>query len=301
MHADEVPTDADLVRRLLAAQFPHWADEPIEPVASAGTDHALYRLGDDMAVRLPRVAWAVGQVEAESSLLPALASRLPLAIPAPVAIGEPAGEYPWHWGVYRWLPGEPATLDRLADERQAAVALAGFIAALQRIDASRDPLSGPSRFGRGAPLATRDDSTRRSIASLRDIGLLDAGAATAAWEDALTAPAWDRPPVWLHGDLHAGNLLANNGRLSAVIDWGCAGVGDPACDIMTAWLYLTPGARPAFRATLDPDDATWRRARGWALSFGVGALAYYHQTNPGLSAIARYAIGEALADFSENR
>jgi aminoglycoside phosphotransferase (APT) family kinase protein len=294
MHVDEVETDAALVGRLLAAQFPEWADGPIEAVASAGTDNALYWLGDDMVVRLPRILGATGQVDKEQQWLPRLAPLLPLAIPVPIAMGMPGEGYPWHWSIYRWLEGETATMDRIADPRQAATELARFVAALQRIDPDGGPLPGEHNSFRGEPLAARDAETRAAIAALD--GMLEADALTTAWDAALHAPAWDGPAVWLHGDLQAGNLLARKGRLSAVIDFGCLGVGDPACDVMTAWMYLSADTRDAFRAALPVDDATWSRGRGWALSFGLIALPYYQRTNLVLAGIARHAIDEVLAD-----
>ncbi|MBI3243319.1 MAG: aminoglycoside phosphotransferase family protein [Chloroflexi bacterium] len=294
MHDDEMDTDAFLVGRLLAAQFPQWADLPIEPVPSAGTDNALYRLSDDMVVRLPRIHRAVGQVEEEHLWLPRLAPFLPLAIPVPLAKGEPGEGYPWHWSVYRWLEGENAALERIAEPRQAAIDLAQFIAALQRLDATGGPPPGPHNSSRGEPLARRDTETRDAIATLR--GTLDADTVTAVWDAAIEAPAWHGPPVWLHGDLQSGNLLAVQGRLIAVIDFGCLGVGDPACDVMAAWLYLSAETRDVFRATLQVDDATWARGRGWALSVGLIALPYYQNTNPVLAGIARRAIAEVLAD-----
>ena len=294
MHADEVTTDASLVRRLLAAQFPQWADLPIAPVPSAGTDNALYRLGPDMVVRLPRIGWAVGQAEKEWRWLPILTPRLPLAIPLPLALGEPGEDYPWRWSVCRWLAGENATGDRIADPRQAALDLARFIAALQQIDAADGPPPGAHNSRRGEPLANRDTETRQAITLLH--ADFNAAAMTAVWDAALAAPAWDRPPVWIHGDLQSGNLLAVDGRLSAVIDWGCLGVGDPACDVMAAWLFLSAETRETFRAALGVDDATWARARGWALWFGLIAFPYYQHTNPVLAGIARRAIEEVLAD-----
>jgi aminoglycoside phosphotransferase (APT) family kinase protein len=293
MHADEVATDAALVRRLLAAQFPQWADLPIAPVASAGTDNALYRIGDALVVRLPRIAGATGQVDKDHRWLPRLAPHLPLAIPAPLAKGEPGEGYPYPWAICQWLAGENATFDRLADPRQAATDLARFIAALQRIDATgvRGNLGS-----RGVLLATRDAYTRAAIADAHNLGLIDTDAVLAAWEAALQAPTWDRPPVWLHGDLQSGNLLATDGRLSAVIDFGCLNVGDPAADVMAAWLYLPAEVREDFRAALGVDDATWARGRGWALSVSIVALPYYHITNPVLAGISRHAIEEVLAD-----
>ena len=293
MHADEVDTDVSLVRRLLAAQFPQWADLPIEPVYSDGTDNAIYRLGSDMAVRLPRISWAVGQVEKEQQWLPRLASQLPLAIPVPLGKGIPAEGYPWNWSVCRWLEGENATVERISDLRRAAIDLAQFIAALQRIDATDGPPPGPYNSYRGVPLAARDVQTRAAIASLE--GTIDIEAVTVAWESALDAPVWDGPPVWIHGDLSSGNLLAVQGRLSAVIDFGCLGVGDPACDSIVAWSLFST-VRDALRAALYVDDATWARGRGWALSTALIALPYYQTTNPAIAAAARHKIDEVLAD-----
>lgn len=296
MHVDEVDTGVSLVIRLLSAQFPQWADLPIEPVPSAGTDNALYRLGDNMVARLPRIHWATEQVDKEFQWLPRLAPFLPLAIPTPLAKGAPDAGYPWHWSVYRWLEGENATIERIADSRQAAIDLAQFIIALQRIDATGGPPPGSHNSYRGEPLAMRDARTRDAIAALR--GAIDADAVTAVWKAAIEAPAWQAPPVWLHGDLQSGNLLAVQGRLSAVIDFGCLGVGDPACDVMAAWMFLSAETRGVFRAMLQADDATWARGRGWALSVGLIALPYYQNTNPVLAGIAQRAIDEALADYS---
>ena len=294
MHADEVYTDISLVSRLLAEQFPEWADLSIASVPSAGTDNALYRLGDDMVVRLPRIHWAVGQVDMEQRWLPKLAPYLPLAIPVPLAKGMPGEGYPWHWSIYPWLEGETATLERIADPRQAAVDLAQFIVALQRTDATGAPSPGEHNSDRGVPLAMRDARTRAAIANC--VGLLDTGAVTAAWQSALQAPVWLGAPVWIHGDLKADNLLAQQGRLSAVIDFGCSGVGDPACDVMAAWMYLPAETRDLFRTVLQVDGATWVRGRGWALSVALIALPYYRETNPVLASIARHTIEEVLAD-----
>jgi aminoglycoside phosphotransferase (APT) family kinase protein len=298
MHVDEVETNVSLVARLLATQFPQWANLPIEPVPSAGTDNALYRLGADMVARLPRIHWAIDQVNKEHQWLPRLAPFLPLAVPVPLAKGEPGEGYPWHWSVHQWLEGENATIERIADPRQAAIDLAQFISALQTIDSTGGPPHGPHNSYRGEPLAMRDTRTRESIARL--LGALDVDAVTAVWDAALGAPAWNGPPVWLHGDLQSGNLLAVDGRLSAVIDFGCLGVGDPACDVMTAWMFLSAETRGVFRAALQVDDATWARGRGWALSVGLIALPYYQSSNPVLAGIARRAIDEALADYRAN-
>jgi aminoglycoside phosphotransferase (APT) family kinase protein len=280
---------------LLAGQFPQWASLPIEPLPPTGTDNAIYRLGEELAVRLPRIHWAAGQVEKEHRWLPKLAPHLPLAIPVPLAMGHPAEGYPWRWGVYPWLPGENATPDRIADLCQAAVDLAAFITALQRIAPAGGPAPGRHNAGRGAPLAMRDAATRAAIASLGST--IDSETATAAWDAALHTPNWEGPPVWLHGDLQSGNLLVDDGRLCAVIDFGCLGTGDPACDVLPAWTLFSGASRERFRAALAVDNATWARGRGWALSFALIALPYYWDTNPVLVRIARHTLTEALAEF----
>jgi aminoglycoside phosphotransferase (APT) family kinase protein len=294
MHADEVATSVPLVRRLVVEQFPHWADLPIAPVPSAGTDNALYRLGDAMVVRLPRIEGATSQVEKEQRWLPRIAPHLPLAIPEPLAMGEPGAGYPWRWSVYRWLGGESVTAAPFADPVAAARDLAAVIAAQQRIDVTDGPRPGPHNSSRGVPLALRDASTRESIAALR--GTIDTNAALAGWEAALVAQPWQGAPVWIHGDLQSGNLLSLGGRLSGVIDFGCLAGGDPACDLMVAWNLFSGESRRAFRAALAVDDATWARGRGWALSVGVIALPYYRTTNPVLAGISRRAIDAVLAD-----
>lgn len=289
MHADEIPTDLPLVRRLLAAQFPEWAALPIEPVSSSGTDNALYRLGADMVVRLPRIHWAVGGVEKDFRWLPMLAPLLPVAIPVPLAKGTPAEGYPWEWGVYPWLEGENPTVDGIADADSLARDAARFVDALQRID----PTGGPPA-SRGAPLATRDEPTREAIEALR--GVIDVDGAIAAWEAALGAPVWHGPPVWVHSDLLPGNLLVEQGRLSAVIDFGGLGLGDPACDLMVAWTLFSGESRDVFRSALSVDDATWARGRGHALSWALIFIPYYLNTNPVGVSDARRTIDEVLAE-----
>jgi len=289
MHADEEHTDVSLVRRLLAAQFPEWAALSIERVPSTGTDNALYRLGDDMVVRLPRIHWAFENVDKDFRWLPVLAPLLPLAIPVPLAKGAPAEGYPWEWGVYPWLEGENPTVGRIADPDSLARDLAQFVEALHGIDLADGP---PAT--RGVPLAMRDDPTRTAIAALR--GAIDTDATTAAWDAAVQTPAWSGPSVWVHGDLSPGNLLLQDGRLTAVIDFSGLGVGDPACDLIVAWNLLPPTARNVFRTGLGVDDATWARGRGWALSVALIQLPYYWNTSPALADNARHVIREVLAD-----
>jgi aminoglycoside phosphotransferase (APT) family kinase protein len=297
MHADEVDTDPSLVRRLLAAQFPQWEELTIEPVPSAGTDNALYRLGDDMVVRLPRHARTNGTLQRERRWLPMLAPHLPLAVPVPLAEGVPGEAYPFDWSIYRWLEGEEATYERMPDLREAAAELARFVAALQRIDPAGGPPPDEHNANRGVALATRDNATRSSIAALS--GRIDVDAVTAAWETSLEAPEWERPPVWIHGDLDSRNLLVQEGRLSAVIDWGCLGVGDPACDVAVVWKMLSANTRGIFREALAVDDATWARSRGWVLSQALMAESYYTlETNPGLVLEGRRWLTEVLADHA---
>ncbi len=294
LHADQLDTDVDLVRRLLARQFPQWADLPIKPVPSAGTENAIYRLGDDMAVRLPYRPVRNAQVEKLDRWLPVLAPQLPLPIPEPLGRGAPAEGYPCAWSVVRWLDGEEATLDRLADPVRAARTLAGFVRALVKIDPTGGPPPGEHNFWRGVPLADRDGYTRKAIAQSE--GLIDTAAVTEAWETDLNAPVWDRPPVWLHGDLDPGNMLAVDGRLTAVIDWGGLGVGDPATELQPAWNLFRGDSRDAYRKALAFDDSTWRRGRGFALSTAVVALPYYLNTNPVIVKMARYMIDQVLED-----
>ncbi len=294
MHTDEILIDAPLVRQLVDTQFPEWCYLPVTPMASAGTDNAIFRLGASLAVRLPRRPQARRQVEKEYRWLPKLAPALPLEIPAPVALGRPAEGYPHLWSVCPWLTGETAVQARINDPTQAALDLAHFIIALRRIDADGGPAPGPHNSGRGEPLAWRDAETRNAIAQLE--GRIDTRAAAAAWDWALQAPAWNGPPTWVHGDLLPTNLLIRDDRLSAVIDFGCLGAGDPACDLMAAWTVLSAEARRPFRAALAGDDAMWRRGMGWALSFGLIALPYYWDSNPVLAAIAWHAIDEVLRE-----
>ncbi len=290
MHANEVEINQPLVRRLLSDQFPQWADLPLTPVESAGTDNAIFRLGLQMAVRLPRIDWAIGQIDKERTWLPRLAPHLSLVIPALLAIGQPDESYPWQWAVYTWIAGRNVTLADMAEPVTAAVRLAQFVKELQAIDTR----GAPTATMRAAPLAKRDTATRQAIAALSSE--IDAAAASSIWEDALNAPGWDRPPVWVHGDLLPGNVLFKEGQLHAVIDFGGLESGDPACDLMIAWGLFSGNSRRAFREALAVDDALWARGRGHALSQAAIFIPYYRQTNPAGVARARHMMAELLAD-----
>lgn len=232
MFPNELDIDESLVQHLLAMQFPQWSGLSITLVQSAGTDNAIYRLGDDMAVRLPRRPGTEQSLYKEQRWMPFIAPHLPLPIPLHFAIGQPGAGYPYGWSLYRWLEGENAVSSPITDEAQAARAAAQFIAALQGIDSIDGPPPGAHNFNRGEPLANRDAFTRASIASLP--AEFDATTLTTMWNVTLQLPAWQNAPVWIHGDLQPGNLLVKDGKLSAVIDFGGLAVGDPACDLMVA-------------------------------------------------------------------
>ncbi|MBV1937088.1 aminoglycoside phosphotransferase family protein [Streptomyces sp. BV286] len=293
MHPDELDIDEALVGRLVAEQFPEWAGLPVKQVVSAGTENAMYRLGDDMVVRLPRLPRGAREVDKEQRWLPRLAPHLPLAVPVPLAKGAPGQGYALPWGVFRWLDGDTvhdAPLGGRAALADAAVALGRFVAALRKADAAGGPPSW-----RGGPL-TDDDEMRAAIRDLSADGTVDGDTVAAVWEDALRLPQWAGDPVWLHGDLLPGNLLAKEGRLSAVIDFGGLGTGDPAADVLAGWAVFTAGTRPLFREAAEVDDATWARGRGWALHFGLVADHHYRVTNPVLAAVGRRAVAEVLTD-----
>ncbi|CDX41543.1 Aminoglycoside phosphotransferase [Mesorhizobium sp. SOD10] len=290
---DPQPTiDTDLVRRLVGAQFPRWRHLPVSPVASGGWDNRTFHLGDEMTVRLPSAAHYSLQVEKEHRWLPKLAPHLPLPIPEPLAMGEPAEGYPWHWSVYRWIEGETAKTARIADLRTFAVTLAGFLVALKQIDPTGGPAPGQHNFYRGGLLTVYDGEARQAIAALD--GEIDTQAASAVWEAALAA-TWSGSPVWFHGDVASGNLLVEDGRLSAVIDFGTSGVGDPSCDLAIAWTFFEGASREAFRARIAVDDATWARGRGWALWKALITVAG-HDANQTEVERQRRVIDEVLAD-----
>ncbi|MFE5805284.1 aminoglycoside phosphotransferase family protein [Streptomyces sp. NPDC056491] len=293
MHSGAHPVDEDLVRRLIAAQFPRWAGLTVERFPSGGTVNGMYRLGDGMVVRLPMLASGAGNVSTEREWLPRLAPRLPTAVPEVLGAGEPAHGYPWAWSVYGWLAGENPVAGALSEPVALAGDLAGFVAAMRSI-----ALPGAPQAYRGGPLGSLDAATRAAIGQLRGIPQegVDCDAVAAVWEDALRAPEWDGPPVWLHADLMPGNVLVTGGRLTSVIDFGCMGVGDPACDLFPAWNLLPAGARTVFREALGVDEATWRRGRGRTLSQAVIALPYYRTTNPAMADNAWHVIRAVLGE-----
>ena len=295
MHDEEVDVDGALVRRLLSAQAPDLAHLPLHRVEAWGTDHAIFRLGDELSVRVPKIGWAARQGPKEARWLGVLAPHLPVEVPVPVFVGEPGSGYPYHWYASPWLDGENPVPSGPTDQVQLAVDLAAFVHALQAVGASGAP--EPTGGRRGGPLAAADEITRNRAEDLR--GETDVDALVAVWDAGLSAPVWDGPLVWAHGDLSDGNLLVRDGRLSGVIDWGSSIAGDPAVELMVAWNLFDAPARDAYREALGfVDDAMWLRGRAWAVSAAILALPYDRDTNPDICARSWRAVHAALADIA---
>jgi len=305
LHTDELAIDLSLVRDLVDRALPTRAALQLSRLASSGSSNALFRLGDELLVRLPRQPGGSSTIDKEARWVPEIGPLLPVPVPDVVAIGEPAFGYPERWSVVRWLHGDvpPAVglKTPVAPSRGSlARELADVIAALGRIDVPQDALRDPAlRWYRGEPLATRDAETRGHIEACRAIpGLaLDLDATRQVWEDAMTLPGVDRPapPRWYHGDLLAENLLVRDGRLAAVLDFGGLGVGDPTVDLIAGWEVLDASAREVFRTSLGLDEATWLRGRAWALSIAVMTLPYYWRTMPARCA-DRLAMAQAVLE-----
>jgi aminoglycoside phosphotransferase (APT) family kinase protein len=288
LHPDEVDIDADLVRRLVADQFPELEHLPIRQVQSTGTVNAIYRLGEHLYARMPRTAEWAEDLEHELTWLPKLAPHFTLRIPSPVGKGSPGHGYPLPWAVYEWMDGEPYADDLVDDEVRAARDLARFVDELRGLEPDADlPHAGRQ------PLAELDVDTREAIEAAADV--IDSRAAT-AWERALEAPVWQGTPVWIHSDLLRPNILVEGGRIRAVIDFGGSGIGDPATDVIAAWAVFGPVGRSAFRQALAIDDATYNRARGVALHQAALIIPYYKVTNPDFAVLAKRTIEEILAD-----
>lgn len=292
MYVDDIQSDIALASALLTRNAPDLAGLPVTPVLSDVTDNAMYRVGDHLAMRLPRRLEAVRLLEKEARILPNL-GRLPLDVPQPQKMFPASADFPYPWSLVRWIEGHTAHLDELHTPADAGRALAGFLAALRVTDADGAPLAGAANHRRGVPLRELADQTLHCIAALADE--IDAVEARALWRAALAMP-YDGPPVWLHGDLKADNLLARDGRLVAVIDWGLAAAGDPAVDLAPAWTWLDRAGAEAFRTATDLPEPYWQRAKGWALYGAVIALEYYRETpkrpcrNPALCATSRATL-----------
>ena len=274
MHTHEIAIDTFLVQKLLASQFPNFADREVSIVEPWGTDNAVWRLGSDLVIRMPRIESAVDQIAFEDAWLPQIGPHLSVPVPEPVAVGVPGIGYPFPWAIHRWLPGERASLERIADPIGFALELARTVEELRRVPA----VAAPTAKNRGRPLADYDEDTRTVIAGAAH--LIDADAALAVWEEALAAPPHDGAPTWVHGDLE-GNCLVRDGRLGGLIDWGLGCVGDPAVDIQVVWSPLfTSSSREVFLRELEVGDAALARSRGAAVNQACGALPYYLNTYP---------------------
>ena len=292
MSQDLAVPDADLVQSLVEAQFPQYGDLPVSRVESAGTDNVLFRLGVDHVVRLPRDEVTARYLRNEQRWLPMLSPHLPLDVPVVVGVGEPSASFPLPWLICRWLPGIDAYSEPPSERSDTAIELGRFMAALQRVD----PTGAPASF-RGTPLQFQEQDVLAGIADLGADGLIDTTAANGAWRSIVDIPQWDEPPVWVHSDLLPSNIVVNNGLVSSVIDFGRAGVGDPACDLMIAWTLLNADDRPLLREHAEVDAATWARGRGWAFGFGVMAWHYHRISNPVLAAIGQRSALESLAEL----
>ncbi len=283
----------DLVTRLIETQFPDWADLPIRQVDAGGWDNATFRLGETMSIRLPSAKHYVEAIDKEHRWLPVLAGQLPLPIPVPLAKGTPGCGFPRPWSVYQWIEGDPVTEEGVADLSQFAADLAGFLAALYKIEPASGPPPGMHNFFRGGPLTVYDGETQEELAALE--GHIDTALAAEVWQAALDATGHG-PPVWFHGDAQPGNLLLNCGRLSAVIDFGTSGVGDPACDTTITWTFLSGESSRVFRELLPVDSATWARGRGWAIWKAMKVLVGALKDDPADAAYTTHVIEKILAD-----
>ncbi len=288
LHDDEVALDTDLVAALVAEQLPALAHLPVREIRTTGTVNRIYRLGEHALARLPRVSRWAGGIEREARWLPGVADRVTLDVPEPLALGRPTVRYPLPWAVYRWIDGTPYA-DGLVDHVEAARDLAVFVRELRTLDHT-----GASPTGR-APLGDLDGVTREWVGACA--AEVDVTAAERAWTHALDAPPWDGVPVWVHTDLLRPNLLVREGRLRAVLDFGEVGVGDPAHDVAAAWAVFDAPARRAYREALEVDDATWARARGYALHQAAAIIPYYRETNPAFVATAVRTVEQVLADL----
>jgi aminoglycoside phosphotransferase (APT) family kinase protein len=288
MHSDELDIDVDLVARLVAKQFPAWADLSLTPIPP-GTVNAMFRLGGEKVVRLPRVHWWAADLDRELEILPRLNGHTSLRVPEPLGRGTPTSEFPFNWAIYGWIPGHPWSEETVVDRAQAAHHLADFVSGLRNLDASGAPVSR-----RGESFRTQDLKTRDAIAALG--GAVDGVSLTRLWVQALPLPDWSGEPVWVHGDLMPTNILADDAHLTGVIDFGLSGVGDPAIDMLPAWSVFERAERVIFRETLGPDEATWQRGRAWALSLALQIIPYYAKSAPHFADLGRRMLSRVVED-----
>lgn len=290
MPAAEVSVDDALVRTLVADQYPALAGETLRRLDGHGWDNTVYRLGREFAVRLPRRASASRLIEHESRWLPALSRQLTMPVPVPIHAGWPAAGYPWQWSINRWVPGQPIGTEPLQAPATAAAALAAFLTALHK----PAPAGAPVNKYRGVPLAARqramEDACRVLVRHGRDVRTI-----RASWQRLARARRYSGPRVWVHGDFHSANILAHDGWLSGVIDFGDLTSGDPAGDFAIAWMLFDPADREPLRAAAELHGRdTWLRAQAWALAWGVAALAN-SADNPLVRRISERTLAAAAA------
>ncbi|MCR9276514.1 MAG: aminoglycoside phosphotransferase family protein [Pseudomonadaceae bacterium] len=289
-----------LATQLIKSQFPQWSELPIRAVASTGTDNHLLRLGDDMVIRLPAVEAAAKHAQREARWLPWFADKLrarsALQLPAPIAVGNPELGFPWPFAVCHWFDGSDARVSPPANQPEAAQSLAEFVLALRELPTDEAPRPGKANVGRGCDLLLRDEAVRRSVQQLTTLELIDPAPVLNCWQRALDAETWKKPPQWHHGDLHSGNLLTRDERLTAVIDWGLMAAGDPAVDLLAAWYVFDDAGRETYRHALEADEASWQRGRGWALSMALIAWPYYLQSNPTVAEESELIVRKLLRE-----
>lgn len=291
MHDNEFEVREELVRTLLSHQCPQWAHLPLKSITSFATSHAIFRLGDEYVVRLPRIESAAASIHKEYTWVPQLASYLTIPISAPCFQGKPDGSYPWPWLVGKWHEGYNPDFEKGEEYALLAQELAGFLNQLHGIRLTgNEPIAS-----RGTHVGYLESATRKAIQQLQDE--VELTPAIALWEELLRVPSWPQEPVWVHGDLLPVNILVQDNRLGAVIDFADMGLGDPACDLIVAWGLLGASSRKVLRGNLQGlDAAAWERSKGWALSIALIILPYYKNSNPGLISIARRMIENVLLD-----
>jgi aminoglycoside phosphotransferase (APT) family kinase protein len=285
--------DLETAKSIIAKQFPHWAALPISAFDSSGTDHQLFRLGDHMAARFPITGDAARSVEDEWIGLRRF-SGLPLVTPQLLATGKPELEFPTSWSVVNWINGQDASVATVSDWQPTAYNLGVFVRALRAVEPASGRMCGSTNGFRGSPLSTRAGWVRNCFDSVAD--LFDHHAMRLTWEEALAAPVWDKEPVWVHGDIHAANIIVSNAQVVGIVDFGLAALGDPACDLALAWSFLPATHRDIFFKAAEADEAMVQRGKGWALYVGAIALSYYRHSNPVLARIGEKAISSVLED-----
>jgi aminoglycoside phosphotransferase (APT) family kinase protein len=293
MHQHEIKIDKMLVHHLIKEQCPQWQHLPLTPLVSSGTDHALFRLGHEYVIRLPRIDWAVASLDKEFKWLGQIATFLKTPISTPVYKGHPDKSYPWPWIVLEWNQGHNPEFETGNEYEYLAQDLAIFLNELHVIKLPNGPLSR-----RGVPLKELDEETTKAIGELKED--IDVPSVSTLWHQLSQISSWTHEPVWIHGDFLPGNILVQNNRLSAVIDFSDLGIGDPACDMIIAWALFNSHSRNVFRNHLkNIDNNTWERGRGWALSIALIMLPYYKHSNPTLAKLAKRIIENVLNEHQK--